>query len=199
MAHDNYDLDLQPEKAIPYTNGGCLSGFVIIPLTVILVSAVLFYALSHVTFVSSATSLDTGIGGTPTDFVSPYDNYTLTQGAHGYSYGHMAVDIAAGKGATIFSPIHGEVTEMYIDGIGNPTLVIENEVYRVTMLHGDYSVQIGENLKAGESVGTESNLGNTTDMQGNSCRNRDCGYHTHLNIFDKRISANINPLDLLEP
>lgn len=199
MAHDNYDLDLQPEKAIPYTNGGCLSGFILIPLTVIMVSAVLFYALSHVTFVSSATSLDTGIGGSPTDFVSPYDHYTLTQGVHGYSYGHMAVDIAAGKGATIFSPIHGEVTERFIDGIGNPTLVIENEVYRVTMLHGDYSVQIGENLKAGESVGIESNLGNTTDMQGISCRNRDCGYHTHLNVFDKRIGANINPLDLLEP
>lgn len=199
MANYNYDLDLQPEKAIPYTNGGCLSGFVIIPLTVIMVSAVLFFALSHVTFVSSATSLDTGIGGTPTDFVSPYDDYTLTQGLHGFSYGHMAVDIAAGKGATIYSPIHGEVAEFYIDGIGNPTLVIENEVYRITMLHGDYSVQIGENLTAGESVGTESNLGNTTDMQGNSCRNRDCGYHTHLNVFDKRIGTNINPLDLLEP
>ena len=199
MAHYNYDLDLHPEKAIPYTNGGCLSGFIIIPLTVIMVSAVLFYALSHVTFVSSATSLDTGIGGTPTDFVPPYDDYTLTQGVHGYSYGHMAVDIAAGKGATIYSPIHGEVTELYIDGIGNPTLVIENEVYRVTMLHGNYSVKIGESLKAGEQVGTESNLGNTTDMQGISCRNRDCGYHTHLNIFDKRIGTNINPLDLLEP
>ena len=199
MANYNYDLDLQPEKAIPYTNGGCLSGFIIIPLTVILVSGVLFFALSHVTFVSSATSLDAGIGGTPTDFVSPYDDYTLTQGVHGFSYGHMAVDIAAGKGATIYSPIHGEVAEFYIDGIGNPTLVIENEVYRITMLHGDYSVQIGENLTAGESVGTESNLGNTTDMQGNSCRNRDCGYHTHLNVFDKRIGTNINPLDLLEP
>ena len=199
MANYNYDLDLQPEKAIPYTNGGCLSGFIIIPLTVIMVSPVLYFALSHVTFVSSATSLDTGIGGTPTDFVSPYDDYTLTQGVHGFSYGHMAVDIAAGKGATIYSPIHGEVAEFYIDGIGNPTLVIENEVYRITMLHGDYSVQIGENLTAGESVGTESNLGNTTDMQGNSCRNRDCGYHTHLNVFDKRIGTNINPLDLLEP
>ena len=199
MAHYNHDLDLQPEKAIPYTNGGCLSGFIIIPLTVIMVSAVLFFALSHVTFVSSATSLNTGTGGTPTDFVSPYDDYTLTQGVHGSSYGHMAVDIAAGKGATIYSPIYGEVTEFYIDGIGNPTLVIENEIYRVTMLHGDYSVQIGENLRAGESVGTESNLGNTTDMQGNSCRNRDCGYHTHLNVFDKRIGANINPLNLLEP
>lgn len=202
MAHDNYDLDLQPEKAIPYTNGGCLSGFILIPLTVIMVSAVLFYALSQVTFVSSATSLDTnldtGIGGTPTDFVSPYADYTLTQGIHGASYGHMAVDIAAGKGATIYSPIHGEVTALYTDGIGNPTLVIENEIYQVTMLHGEYSVHIGERLKAGESVGTESNLGNTTDMQGNSCRNRDCGYHTHLNIFDKRAGTNINPLNLLE-
>lgn len=199
MAHDNYDLDLQPEEAIPYTNGGCLSGFILIPLTVITVSAVLFYALSHVTFVSSARDLDTGIGGTPTDFVSPYADYTLTQGVHGTSYGHMAVDIAAGKGATIYSPIHGEVTALYVDGIGNPTLVIENEVYKVTMLHGDYTVQIGESLKAGDTVGTESNLGNTTDMQGNSCRNRNCGYHTHLNIFDKRIGTNINPLNLLEP
>ncbi|MFN2235259.1 MAG: M23 family metallopeptidase [Anaerolineales bacterium] len=199
MANYNYDLDLQPEKAIPYTNGGCFSGFLIIPLTVIIVSAVLFYALSHVTFVSSASSLDTGIGGSPTDFVSPYNDYTLTQGVHGMSYGHMAIDIAAGKGATIYSPIYGEVTELFIDGIGNPTLVIENEVYRVTMLHGEYSVQIGENINAGEPVGIESNLGNTTDMQGNSCRNRDCGYHTHLNVFDKRIGANINPLNLLEP
>jgi murein DD-endopeptidase MepM/ murein hydrolase activator NlpD len=199
MAHYNYDLDFHPEKATSDTNGGCLSGFIFIPLTVIMVSAVLFYVLSHVTFVSNATSLDTGIGGTPTDFASPYQDYTLTQGVHGTSYGHMAVDIAAGKGATIFSPIHGKVTQLFIDGIGNPTLVIENEVYQVTMLHGDYSVQIGENIKAGEPVGKESNLGNTTDMQGISCRNRNCGYHTHLNVFDKRIGANINPLELLEP
>ena len=209
MAHYNYDLDLHPEKATPYANGSCLSGFIIIPMMVIMVSVVLFYALSHVTFVSSATSLesvsldegslDAGIGGSPSDFQSPYDDYTLTQGLHGYSYGHMAIDIAAGKGATIYSPINGEVTELYVDGIGNPTLVIENDIYRVTMLHGVYSVQIGDSLKVGETVGTESNLGNTTDMQGNSCRNRDCGYHTHLNVFDKRIDANVNPLDLLEP
>ena len=124
MAHYNYDLDLYSERATPYTNGSCLSGFFIIPLTVIMVSAVLFYALSHVTFVTSASRLDTGVGGTPTDFVSPYDDYTLTQAAHGYSYGHMAVDIAAGKGATIYSPINGEVTELYVDGIGNPTLAL---------------------------------------------------------------------------
>ena len=111
----------------------------------------------------------------------------------------MAIDIAAGKGAIIYSPIHGKVSELFIDGVGNPTLIIENEVYRVTMLHGVYSVHIGESVRAGEIVGTESNLGNTTDMQGNSCRNRDCGYHTHLNVYDKQIGTNINPLDLLEP
>jgi len=205
MAYYNYDIDSQPERATPYPRGSCLSGFMIIPLSVIAISTILFSALSQITTVSSATITDQGIagkegiGGSPTDFVSPYDDYTLTQGPHGYSYGHMAIDIAAGKGASIYAPIHGEVTELFVDGIGNPTLIIENEVYRVTMLHGVYSVQIGESVKTGQIVGTESNLGNTTDMQGNSCRNRNCGYHTHLNVFDKRTGANINPLDLLDP
>ena len=27
----------------------------------------------------------------------PYDNYFLTQGVHGQSYGHLAIDIAAGN------------------------------------------------------------------------------------------------------
>ena len=111
----------------------------------------------------------------------------------------MAIDIAAGKGSNIFSPIHGEVSEFFIDGIGNPTLVIENDIYRVLLMHGVYTVQIGDQVKAGQTIGTESNLGNTTDMQGRSCRNRDCGYHTHLNVYDKRMGENINPLDLLEP
>ena len=199
MAYHNYDIDSQPEWATPYPNGGCLSGFIIVPLSVLVISTMVFFALSQITIVSSATTMDTGIGGNPNVFVSPYDNYTLTQGAHGFSYGHMAIDIAAGKGAIIYSPIHGKVSELFIDGVGNPTLIIENEVYRVTMLHGVYSVHIGESVRAGEIVGTESNLGNTTDMQGNSCRNRDCGYHTHLNVYDKQIGTNINPLDLLEP
>ena len=34
-------------------------------------------------------------------FVSPYKEYTLTQGPHGFSYGHMAIDIAAGKDGKI--------------------------------------------------------------------------------------------------
>jgi murein DD-endopeptidase MepM/ murein hydrolase activator NlpD len=128
---------------------------------------------------------------------APYDEYTLTQGVHGASYGHMAIDLSAGKGAIIKSPIQGYVSDLFTDQYGNPILVIENDLYRVTMLHGKYKVSIGDQIQLGQMLGRESNLGLTTDMLGNSCQGRPCGYHTHLNIFDKRLGRNVNPLDLL--
>lgn len=136
--------------------------------------------------------------GTADAFVMPYTDYILTQGPHGLSYGHYAIDLAAGKGEPVLSPINGRVSELYVDGVGNPTLVIENERYIVTMLHGDYTAELGQEVAIGEQLGTESNRGNTRDMAGNSCRNRDCGYHTHLNVYDKQASQNVNPLDLLD-
>jgi murein DD-endopeptidase MepM/ murein hydrolase activator NlpD len=199
MAYYDYDIDSEPEKAAHYSQGGCLSGFVVIPLSVISISTILFFLLSRVQPASSNTTIQNGMGGNSSTFVSPYDVYTLTQGPHGYAYGHEAIDIAAGKGAVILSPIYGIVTQLFYDGLGNPVLVIENEIYQITMLHGVYQVEVGESVNAGQAIGIESNLGNTTDMQGNSCRNRDCGYHTHLNVFDKRIGGNVNPLDLLDP
>jgi murein DD-endopeptidase MepM/ murein hydrolase activator NlpD len=134
----------------------------------------------------------------PTTFVAPYDSYVITQGMHGFSYGHAAIDIAAGKGATLKSSIGGTVTAKYTDGVGNPVLVIENDVYKLTLLHGIYTVSVGDQVEAGQIIGEESNIGNVTDMQGNSCRNRDCGYHSHLNVFDKRLGQNVNPLELLK-
>jgi len=128
----------------------------------------------------------------------PYDKYVVTQGLHGYSYGHAAVDLAAGKGTAVLSPIHGEVVDHYIDQWGNPTLVIENEHYRVLLLHGVYSAAVGQSVALGDQVGVESNQGYTVDFQGRSCAGRDCGYHTHLNIFDKRLGANVNPLELID-
>lgn len=129
---------------------------------------------------------------------SPYDEYTLTQGPHGVSYGHLAIDLSAGKGSIIKSPIQGYVSELFTDQYGNPTVVIENDLYRVTMLHGKYKVSIGDQIELGQMLGRESNLGLTTDMLGNSCQGRPCGYHTHLNIFDKRLARNVNPLDYLK-
>ncbi|MCA9967753.1 MAG: peptidoglycan DD-metalloendopeptidase family protein [Anaerolineales bacterium] len=135
----------------------------------------------------------------PNLILAPYGGeYWVTQGVHGSSYGHMAIDIAAGKGSVILSPINGEVTAVYTDQYGNPTLVIENSRYTVTLLHGFYDVVVSQQLHAGDSVGSEGNLGYTTDMAGNRCQTRDCGYHTHLNIYDKQLGSNVNPLNLIE-
>jgi murein DD-endopeptidase MepM/ murein hydrolase activator NlpD len=129
--------------------------------------------------------------------IPPYTDYVLTQGPHGQSYGHLAIDLTAGKGAAIQSPIDGEVTAHYVDDLGNTTLVIENSYYQVTLLHGIYVVQVGEHLSQGQLLGTESNQGFTVDAWGNLCSGRDCGYHTHLNIFDKTRGENVNPLEIM--
>ncbi|MEW6180682.1 MAG: M23 family metallopeptidase [Chloroflexota bacterium] len=135
----------------------------------------------------------------PVAIRAPYDEYILTQGPHGQSYGHLAIDLTAGKGAPILSPINGTATAVFIDQYGNTTLILENEVWQVLMLHGDYIVEVGQSVGMGEVVGYENNHGYTVDWRGQSCRNRDCGYHTHLNIFDKRSGQNINPLDVISP
>ena len=126
--------------------------------------------------------------------ISPYINYFITQGHHGHSYGHLAIDLSAGKGAEIVAPLSGEVTELYTDEWGNPTLVIASERYEVMMLHGDYTVAIGDRVRQGELIGYESNKGYVTDLNGNRCINgRECGYHTHLNVYDKQLQANVDP------
>ena len=183
-------------------------------LLVMGVILVLIFGLSHLVRGNAATAVTTipqtttkteeetavpkNIFPDPQTFIAPYDDYIITQGPHGFSYGHAAIDIAAGKDAPIKAPISGTITQRYTDPIGNPVLVIENEQYLVTFLHGKYSVQVGEEIGIGGVIGNESNLGNTRDMQGNSCRNRDCGYHTHLNVFDKQLNQNVNPLDLID-
>lgn len=133
----------------------------------------------------------------PTAFIAPYDDYVLTQGPHGFSYGHMAIDLTAGNGAVIKSPINGVVSQLYVDQYNNTTLVIENDVYQVLMLHGNYSVTVGQQVQIGEPVGAESNHGYTKDAYGQLCAGRDCGYHTHLNVFNKQLGRNVNPLDLI--
>lgn len=132
-----------------------------------------------------------------TSFALPYYDYILTQGPHGESYGHYAIDLAAGNGEVIYSPIHGTVTQRYIDQWNNTVIVIENDTFVVTMFHGNYTAGVGEQVNQGQPVGTESNHGYTLDAYGNLCAGRDCGYHTHLNVFDRRVGYNVNPFDVL--
>jgi len=127
---------------------------------------------------------------------APYERFAVTQGIHGAEYDHMAIDISAGKGAVIHSPINGEVTALFIDEWGNPSLILENARYKIEMLHGLFTVQIGERVALGQPIGTESNQGNVADPWGFSCSERDCGYHTHINVFDKNLGRNVNPLEL---
>lgn len=126
----------------------------------------------------------------------PYADYAVTQGVHGYEYGHLAIDISAGKGVEIQSPINGQITANFTDPVGGTILMIENERWQITLVHGNFSVSVGGFVRKGQVIGIESNQGNTVDLQGRSCRGRDCGYHTHINIFDKRSGVNVNPLDL---
>jgi murein DD-endopeptidase MepM/ murein hydrolase activator NlpD len=135
--------------------------------------------------------------GDPDALGWPYEHYEITQGPHGMSYGHMAIDLSAGNGATILSPINGQVAEHFVDQYGNPTLILENSRYQILMLHGNYTVQVGQIVAVGQPVGTESNQGYTLDAFGQLCDGRDCGYHTHLNIFDKQLGSNVNPLEVL--
>ena len=127
----------------------------------------------------------------------PYDEYFLTQGNHGASYGHAAIDIAAGNGETIKSIINGNVTGLGYDQWGNTYIQIENDYYVALYMHGVYWPVLGEALGAGQPIGTESNIGYTLDMAGNLCAGRDCGYHTHLNVYDKRLGMNVDPLSLI--
>jgi murein DD-endopeptidase MepM/ murein hydrolase activator NlpD len=127
----------------------------------------------------------------------PYDEYFLTQGSHGQAYGHAAIDIAAGNGSTIKSIINGTVTGAGYDQWGNTFIQIENDIFVVLYLHGVYSLVVGDQVRAGQPIGTESNIGYTLDMAGNLCAGRNCGYHTHLNVYDKRSAMNVDPLSLI--
>lgn len=133
----------------------------------------------------------------PGDFgriYAPGTIYVKTQGPHGMSYGHYAIDYAARAGAPLVSPINGVVTANYIDGYGNPTLIIENQKFKVTLLHMDtITVDVNESVAMGDSIGTEGNKGYTMS-RGQMCgTGSSCGYHIHLNVFDKEVGQNVDP------
>lgn len=129
----------------------------------------------------------------------PEDEYFLTQKLHGQSYGHLAIDVASGNGTTLHSPLcDATVTFNGYDQWGNTMIKFQNKHYpEVMLLHGNFTVPVGTFVQFDTVIGTESNIGYTTDMAGNLCAGRDCGYHTHINIKDVN-GNNIDPLSVLK-
>lgn len=123
-----------------------------------------------------------------------YQTAAVTQGPHGQSYGHYAIDLSAGRGAVVYAPISGQAVATG-DGYGNTVLTIENDCYVVTLLHGDWTIATVR-VRAGDVIGTESNHGYTLDFFGNQCNGPTCGNHTHINVYDKNKQSNIDPRGL---
>lgn len=137
--------------------------------------------------------------GDPNEIVFPYPEFVVTQGVHGAEYNQMAVDIAAGNGAPIHSPINGHVSALYVDEYGNPVLVLDNSRWTIMLYHGKFTVKVGDTVLVGETVvGRESNQGFTVDAFGQICAGRDCGYHSHINVYDKQAGANVDPLQTMK-
>lgn len=123
----------------------------------------------------------------PTDGWGPiYENGTFLFGSP-YHDG-LEVDVTAGAGATIYSPISGAVS-CWFDASNDPVLQIENDQYKVLLLHGEYSVCGNGTVNRGDPVGRESNLGNAV-IAGS--------YHTHVEVceFKDGKCVEVNPIDL---
>ena len=133
-------------------------------------------------------------------FASPYTVFQVNQLAHaggGWWYGALAVDISNSPGTPLLSPINGWVSEAGADEFGSTYIVLENSRWRVLMMHGDYSVGLGEVVQLGQQVGTESNNGFTRGPGGEICNEMPgCGEHTHLAIWE--YGNEINPLDVIQ-
>lgn len=138
--------------------------------------------------------LHVGIGTESCSIGPLYEYARLTQGSHGQSYGHDAVDLSGGPGTPLYSPITGKVTKDYVYGLNNTVLVIENECWTITLLHGDHTVKLGDHVQQGELIGFEGNNGNTWS-RGRPCYGADgCGDHAHVNVYSKQLQRNVDPL-----
>lgn len=150
--------------------------------------------------VAAAPTLQTSCSEEDLAFAWPYTKFVQTQGPHGASYGDYAYDLAAGRGAPVLSPINGEVTKLGTDGLGNTYVYIKNTCYEVKILHGRYTVAVGQSLEIGNVIGTESNQGNTTGYGGVVCASDatpNCGNHTHLNVRDASTGKNLDAKSLI--
>lgn len=130
-----------------------------------------------------------------TSSIAPiYKNYSVSNASlHGVP-GWEGVDIYAGCGKPVLSPISGIVAFNGLDGYNQvdergvvreqtPMITIKNDRYTVTIMHGNYTAPIGTRVVTGEQVGTEGSQGMST------------GCHSHVVV--KENGKLKNYLDIL--
>lgn len=106
----------------------------------------------------------------------------------GGSYGHKGIDIAAGQGAPVYAADDGTVilAEWYY-GYGNCVMIDHGDLVTVYGHLDEISVSDGQQVEAGEAVGTVGSTGHVT------------GYSLHFEVRSdsSEEAERLNPLDYL--
>jgi len=140
-------------------------------------------------------------------FMMIYANYRMTYPDHSQNQGQLANDYRAGEGAEISSPINATVILRAIDVRGNTILIIRNSCYEVFFAHGNYVVNVGQQVAIGNLLGYESNIGDTFPMWDDGpeyngvekCgKDSGCGFHSNVNVKDVHTGANLNAEQLAQ-
>lgn len=99
-------------------------------------------------------------------------------------------DYAAACGTPLYAPISGRVEAVGFDaftgphGSANSFVLFANENSQVMLMHGEYLVHQGQAVRAGELIGFEASIGNSTEC------------HTHLAI---RVRGElVDPISVLQ-
>jgi hypothetical protein len=80
--------------------------------------------------------------------------------------------------AEMLSAISGTVTEKFVDGVGNPVLVISNTDFETGYMHMDpIIVNIGEKVQSGQKIGMMGDIGQST--------------WTHLHFWAKNLKTGV--------
>jgi murein DD-endopeptidase MepM/ murein hydrolase activator NlpD len=148
------------------------------------------------------------------DFVMPVAGRISSEYGHrhhpiqGHSHFHSGVDIAADRGTPIRMPWDGKVVHVgYVSGFGDNTVIVAHEnnkqadgkiVYSIFGHNDKALVRVGDQLHAGEIVGTVGSEGNST------------GPHLHWEtrvaepgvegreIFAQNVSKTVDPMSLVQ-
>ena len=98
-------------------------------------------------------------------------------------------DYAAACGTPLYAPISGRVEAIGFDaytgphGSHNSFVLFANENSQVMLMHGEYLVHQGQSVRAGELIGFEASIGNSSEC------------HTHLAI--RMRGELVDPIDVL--